>query len=213
MEAYPDKLPGSTRLLSRIKSSSRRLTQRFDPVPGFPTGLELDLGKSPPGEAPGIYGSGIQHTYKSSVASSSTASLPFLAGRDRQTSNPEGTHQIAPLIAPTSERRIGRTQTVQEEDASPPSKSFHRRSFSAGSPKMLSGYSGGIKRDFDFGKPPTTSHGTSNYGLGQGSITSSGPQLAANPSVGGLQNPSTLYQHIQDVSAKRISTLDYLKKS
>ena len=64
----------------------------------------------------------------------------------------------------------------------------------------------------DYGKPPSTSQ--SNVSFGQGGNNASLPTPALPPaSGGGMQNPSIIYQHIHDVSTKRISTLDYLRKA
>lgn len=66
------------------------------------------------------------------------------------------------------------------------------------------------------GKPPITSQFNATFGQGgiiaplPGSGLSAG-HVSATP--GSLQNPITVYQHIQDISAKRISTLDYLRKA
>lgn len=46
-----------------------------------------------------------------------------------------------------------------------------------------------------------------------------GAQLAMNPMLAAahmgqiLNNPNTLYQHIHDMSSKRIATLDYMRKA
>ncbi|KAI9787819.1 MAG: hypothetical protein M1816_007467 [Peltula sp. TS41687] len=40
-----------------------------------------------------------------------------------------------------------------------------------------------------------------------------GHGLVAGGNVAGLQNPGAIYQHIQDMSSKRISTLEYLRKT
>ena len=48
-----------------------------------------------------------------------------------------------------------------------------------------------------------------NYGKGYGV----GNSAANGTSAGNMQNPSAVYQHIHEISAKRVSTLDYLKKA
>lgn len=64
----------------------------------------------------------------------------------------------------------------------------------------------------EYGKPPSTSH--SNVTFGQGGINPSLSTPSLPPaSTGGVQNPSIVYQQIHDVSSKRVSTLDYLRKA
>ena len=65
----------------------------------------------------------------------------------------------------------------------------------------------------DLGKSPGASQ--SNTNLGQGGSTAMAPTLGLPQasSTGGMQNPSIVYQQIHDVSSKRISTLDYLRKA
>ena len=45
------------------------------------------------------------------------------------------------------------------------------------------------------------------YGVGNNAMNGNGS------SAGNMQNPSAVYQHIHEISAKRISTLDYLRKA
>ena len=64
----------------------------------------------------------------------------------------------------------------------------------------------------EHGKPPSASH--SSVSFGQGGLNASQPTSSLPPaSTGGVQNPSIVYQQIHDVSSKRISTLDYLRKA
>lgn len=66
----------------------------------------------------------------------------------------------------------------------------------------------------EFGKPPSTSQSSVSFGQGGNNATVPIPSLPpAASSTGGMQNPSIVYQQIHDVSSKRISTLDYLKKA
>ena len=64
----------------------------------------------------------------------------------------------------------------------------------------------------EYGKPPTTSQ--SSVSFGQSGNNASLPTPSLPPaSTGGVQNPSIVYQQIHDVSSKRVSTLDYLRKA
>ena len=64
----------------------------------------------------------------------------------------------------------------------------------------------------ELSKPPGTSQ--SSVSFGQGGSTGAVPMPNLPPaSTGGMQNPSIVLQLIHDVSSKRISTLDYLRKA
>lgn len=60
-------------------------------------------------------------------------------------------------------------------------------------------------------RPPGTSASNATFGGKTGSLGGSA-NLSQVPSSGG-HNPHALYQHIHDLSSKRISTLDYLRKA
>ena len=64
----------------------------------------------------------------------------------------------------------------------------------------------------EHGKPPSTSQSSVSFGQGGNNAPLSTPNLPP-ASTGGVQNPSIVYQQIHDVSSKRISILDYLRKA
>ena len=64
----------------------------------------------------------------------------------------------------------------------------------------------------DYGKSPGTSQSNVSFGSTGNTITLPGSTLPP-ASTGGMQNPSIVYQQVHDVSSKRISTLDYLRKA
>ena len=64
----------------------------------------------------------------------------------------------------------------------------------------------------EYGKPPSTSQSSLSFGQAGTNASLSAPSLPP-ASTGGMQNPSIVYQQIHDVSSKRISTLDYLRKA
>jgi len=64
----------------------------------------------------------------------------------------------------------------------------------------------------EYSKPPSTSQSNVSFGSGGNNATYPTPALPP-ASTGGMQNPSIVYQQIHDVSSKRISTLDYLRKA
>ena len=64
----------------------------------------------------------------------------------------------------------------------------------------------------EYGKPPSTSQSSVSFGQGANNASLSAPSLPP-ASTGGMHNPSIVFQQIHDVSSKRISTLDYLRKA
>ncbi|MCJ1389231.1 hypothetical protein MMC18_002087 [Xylographa bjoerkii] len=56
------------------------------------------------------------------------------------------------------------------------------------------------------------SEGSSNYGR-PNTGTAYGMNGSISASAGNMQNPTSIYQHIHELSAKRVSTLDYLRKA
>lgn len=66
------------------------------------------------------------------------------------------------------------------------------------------------------GKPPSSGQSSSGFSQGGNYAPLPGSGLSAgyvNAPPGSLQNPNVVYQHIQDLSSKRISTLEYLRKA
>ena len=62
----------------------------------------------------------------------------------------------------------------------------------------------------EYGKPPSTSASNVSFGAGGNNGPLPPPSL---PPIGGMQNPSIIYQQIHDVSTKRMHTLEYLRKA
>ena len=64
------------------------------------------------------------------------------------------------------------------------------------------------------GKPNTSQSNSVSFGQGGNSVPLP-PPLSVPQSLasGSAHNPHTVFQHIQDMSSKRISTLDYLRKA
>ena len=70
--------------------------------------------------------------------------------------------------------------------------------------------SNGTRRETDQRTPLNVSDAIVDYGYGVNNVGNAGPISSFN---GPPQNPTAVYQHIQEMSAKRISTLDYLRKA
>ena len=71
-------------------------------------------------------------------------------------------------------------------------------------------FSSGLRPEY--GKLPSTSQSNVSFGQGGNNASISTPSLPP-ASTGGVQSPNIIYQQIHDVSSKRISTLDYLRKA
>ena len=70
--------------------------------------------------------------------------------------------------------------------------------------------SNGTRKETDQRVPLNVSDAMMDYGYGVNNVGNAGPISAFTSPP---QNPTTIYQHIQEMSAKRISTLDYLRKA
>ncbi|KAL8953804.1 MAG: hypothetical protein Q9222_000369 [Ikaeria aurantiellina] len=60
---------------------------------------------------------------------------------------------------------------------------------------------------------PSTSQSNVSFGQGANGVPLPPPILPQNLASGSVHNPQTVYQYIQDMASKRISTLDYLRKA
>ena len=60
---------------------------------------------------------------------------------------------------------------------------------------------------------PGTSQSNVSFGQGGNSVPLPPPSLPSTLASGSIHNPHAVYQYIQDMSSKRISTLDYLRKA
>ena len=68
------------------------------------------------------------------------------------------------------------------------------------------------RNDGDHAKPSSLPQLNTSVAPGVNGVTPPTPGLPSSSSSG-LQNPTTIYQNIQDMSSKRISTLDYLRQA
>ncbi|KAI9801329.1 MAG: hypothetical protein M1825_003307 [Sarcosagium campestre] len=71
---------------------------------------------------------------------------------------------------------------------------------------------GNTRKHPESSRPPLPSHAHSDFGHGAAGVPLPAPTLSS-VTTSGVQNPNVIYHHIHDLSAKRISTLDYLKKA
>lgn len=203
-------------VVSSIKSSAKRIASNLSPqTPNIFDAVQEDC----------------PHSFSSSTTRTSTST-------SSQSSHPRPHSSKAASISPASPRKASElkpllSRVTKPDPPTPSSIPSHRdpsahQSFdeiipytshadlsnSSSSLTMAataSTFTSGFRPDFS--KPPGTSQ--SNVSFGQGGNNASGPTPSLPPaaSTGGMQNPNIIFQQIHDVSSKRISTLDYLRKA
>lgn len=197
--------------ISSIKSSARRLTTSLSPV------KQGALFFSPQPESPpriSIASSSIssaaspQTPKNAQETGENTASLPF--NPDTKDSNHHLTKHQQP--APTSSPAKSPLKGLWEVDGVWPRATVPSANRSSSFPAMI------VTPFANSLRPENSKPSQGNSALGQGAnispLPSSGISASYAPTpAGSTQTPSTVYQQIQEISSKRISTLDYLRKA
>lgn len=202
--------------LSAIRSSARRITISLSPA------KQLDPYHSSGQESPPRFSTDRSSTLstkspqtirKARRASSSTASLPYFPDTKVSSQSPTK-HYLSPSAsfpaqsAPRGLRKVERSVTTS---AAPDEHSSHVPSSLA---MIVTPFANSFRTET--GKPPGSSQGNSAFTQGGNVAPLPGSGLSAgytSAPPGGLHNPNTVYQHIQELSTKRIATLDYLRKA
>lgn len=178
---------------------------------------------------------------QSRVTSFTTASLTYSPGRKSATYNP--LRHYNPLSTSFSSRRASASLSPPSSLDSFPSfhhptsassplsaDSPHRTHHAATAPSppseqhpqtneplptmLAAAPPNTARKETDYTKPSSNTTPPNTYPVqGANGVSLPGPGLPPAPTVGGLQNPSIVYQNIQETSSKRISTLHYLRKS
>ena len=208
----------SAAFVSSIKSSAKRLTNSISPVkeskvytysltdteyqPSFSTDRSSTSSRSSNRTA-----------YRRKAASASTASLPHFQERSPvsppkyESASPIPVPKRKPVPSPQTLTEVPVTRAVTTSAALTNAGPKHNM---AGSGTMtMAPFAPSFRSGSDPNKPPSTAH--SNATFGQTATT--GPVPAPSlPAAPGAYNPTTVFQHIQGMASKRISTLDYLRK-
>lgn len=181
-------------------------------------------------------------THKSRFASFSTASSTYSADKKSATYNPlrhyishstpfSSRRASTALSQPSSLDSFGSSKhhattapsplsadspdTVHHATIAPSPQPAESPQTNTPLPTMLAAPpSNSARKESEYTKPLNTATQPNTYpvqGANGVSLPSSG--LPSAPTVGGLQNPSVVYQSIQETSSKRISTLHYLRKA
>ena len=210
----------SVAFVSSIKSSAKRLTSTISPVkdsraysltdteyqPSFSTDRSSTSSRSSNRTA-----------YRRKAASASTASLPYFQDNLKPLGpvSPPKYEPSSPISIPKrkpvpSPKKIAEVSLTRAATASAALAHAGTKNNMAGSGTMtMAPFAPAFRSGSDPSKPPSTGHSNASFGQTLNTVPVPAPSLPAAP---GAYNPNTVYQHIQDMSSKRISTLDYLRK-
>lgn len=202
---------------SSIKASTRRITSSISPV------KQDELYALAEKAIPTF------STDRSSTSSRSSRRTSYLSRRAASSSvslsHSSEANGYSPLTAAARHKvSVSIASPTQQTHSLDPFSTYPSRSFTASAPfpyADLSYPSASVPMATasytSESRPGTGKPGTaqSNVSFGQGGNGASLPPLSVpQPSNGvGTHNPHTVYQHVQDMSSKRISTLDYLRKA
>ena len=210
----------SAAFVSSIKSSARRFTSTISPVKQSEiyslTDTEYNQGSFSTDRSSTSSRSSNRTAFRARHASASTASLPPYQERQTTPVKPPKYEPTSPLQVPkrkplpkspqrNSEAILTRAATASAALANGATK----QNMAASGTMTMTPFAPSLRSDHT-GKAPSTSQ--SNVSFGQGGGTTSGPPPSLPNAPGSVHNPYTVYQHIQEMASKRISTLDYLRK-
>jgi len=211
----------SVAFVSSIKSSAKRLTSAISPVkdgskesrlysltdteyqPSFSTDRSSTSSRSSNRTA-----------YHRKAASASTASLPYLQDKPPGLVSPPKYKGTSPISVPKrkpvpSPQKLGEAPLNRAVTASAALTRAGAKHNMTGSGTMtMAPFAPTLRPGSDTTKPPSTAHSNASFQT-TNTMPVPPPNLPAGP---GAYNPTTVFQHIQDMSSKRISTLDYLRK-
>lgn len=208
----------SAAFVSSIKSSAKRLTSTISPVkdssvysltdteyqPSFSTDRSSTSSRSSNRTA-----------YRSNPVSGSTISLPYFQERPNKSVIPPQYDQTSPISVPKrkplpSPQHFAEAPLARAFTSSAALAHVGTKHKMAGSGTMtITPFPPSFRSGSDHSKPSSTAQ--SNASLGQAGNAGHAPTPSI-PSASGSYSPATVYQHIQDTSSKRISTLGYLRK-
>ena len=209
----------SAAFVSSIKSSAKRLTNTISPVKETTTVYSLTDTEYQPSfstdRSSTSSRSSNRTAYRSKAASGSTASLPYFQDRPNKSAVTPKYEQTSPISVPKRKP----LPSPQHFTEAPPARAFTStgalahtgtKPNMAGSGTMtVTPFAPSFRSGSDQSKPPSTAQSNVSFGQAGNAGHVPPPNL---PSAPGSFSPATVYQHIQDTSSKRISTLEYLRK-
>lgn len=208
----------SAAFVSSIKSSARRITSSISPVKQSEiyslTDTEYHPGSFSTDRSSTSSRSSNRTAFRARHTPTSTASLPQYQ-EQKTPVKPPRYDPISPLQVPKRKPLPKSPQSLETKltraaTASAALSNAGRKQIMAGSSTMTMAPFAPSLRSDQSSKAPSTSQ--SNVSFGQGGGTASGPPPSLPNAPGSTHNPHTVYQHIQDMASKRISTLGYLRK-
>lgn len=195
---------------STIKSSARRLTTSLSPVkqqaalflpPEFESPPRTSIASSSTSSATS------PHTPRNGqVAGDSSASFPFFPDAKSSLHDLTQHPQPAPISSPAQSPLRG----LRIVDGVWPKAVALSKNRSSSFPAMIvTPFTNSLRPENGKPSPAANTSPVPSSGVS----TSYAPTPYAPTTTGNTQTPSTVYQQIQEISSKRISTLDYLRKA
>lgn len=210
----------SAAFVSSIKSSARRFTSTISPVKQSEiyslTDTEYHQGSFSTDRSSTSSRSSNRTAFRAKRASISTASLPQYQERQTTPVKPPRYEATSPLQVPkrkpvpsSPQQRVETKLTRAATASAALSKVSSKQNMAGSSTMTMTPFAPTLRSD-QSSRAPSTSQ--SSISFGQGGGTTSGPPPSLPNPPGSIHNPHTVYQNIQDLASKRISTLDYLRK-
>lgn len=204
--------PTSTaNFVSSIKSSAKRIASNISPPqqPDQPWDL-IDKEYSPSFSTKRSSTSS-RNSYQGPFRSKDAAAKAQLSDRKPLPSQ-SSRHQPSTSSSISSPKAFS-TQKSLDESLSPVPTVSTYADLNQSTPSLTmatTAFTNGLRPEY--GKPPSTSQSSVSFGQVGNNASLPAPNLP-QASTGGMHNPSIVYQQIHDMSSKRISTLDYLRKA
>ncbi len=199
--------------LASIKASAKRLTNSLSPAKQGARSRLLDT-ESPPRNSLGSSSSPETSPYilkNAQTVGDSTASLLVYPDTGVLIGNPNRHQEVVSISSVVQSP----SRAQRKVDGLKPGPAGPLEDRSPLSPAMIvAPFANNLRSEN--GKPALPSQGNSAFGTATNvsPLPSSGFSAGYVPTpAGGAQVPSSVYQHIQQISAKRISSLDYLRKA
>lgn len=211
---------GPTSFVASLKTSAKRITSNLPPIQQADRLLDPTEKDYPPSVNTQRSSSSSKSSrskdprpYKPRAASDSTASVVSLSQVPEKKLGPSRLSKTY-HTSPFSRKPLSNLPGLDGTSTLPPITAVSTYADLSDSTSSLTMATATFANGFrpEYGLPPSTSQ--SNVSFGSGGNNAAMPTPALPPaSSGGMQNPSIIYQQIHDVSSKRISTLDYLRKA
>ena len=203
--------PTSTaNFVSSIKSSAKRIASNISPPQQTDKPWDLVDKESSPSFSTKRSSTSSRSSYQGALRKDTTVVSQLSDWKSK--SSQLNRHQPSISSSISSQKALSTQQSVDEILSSIPTGPINADldHFTPSLTMAATTTTNGIRPEYV--KPPSTSQSSVSFSQGGNNASLSAPGLPP-ASTGGVQNPSIVYQQIHDVSSKRISTLDYLRKA